>query len=249
MEKKNKLGYTWYPKDWGNSEKVFELTLIERGLYRELIDMAMLNDNKTKINSKVWARKFGSSEEEIEWILSTLNDLKLIDIKNDLLFIPSCEPRLNLVRGGSKGGKTSKKNKPTNKPLLSLDEKNDKPTLNQIEIESKIKEKETKGKEFTPEQFLKWFNETRTKYLEIPSNCNMLTYDDKINLNQLTQHFNGKQFGIALLNLCNDQWANENNMVIPKHFLNLDNFNKYVNIAPREPITREQKKRQNWGIS
>jgi len=117
---------------------------------------------------------------------------------------------------------------------------------------SRVEQNRTEGegeKDFTPEKFLKWFNETRTKYLEIPSNCNMLTYEDKINLNQLTKHFNGKQFGIALLNLCNDQWANENNMVIPKHFLNLDNFNKYVNIATREPLTREQKKRQNWGIS
>mgnify|MGYP000521508741 CR=1 FL=1 len=33
-----KLGYTWYPKDWGNSDSVFELSLSERGLYREFID-------------------------------------------------------------------------------------------------------------------------------------------------------------------------------------------------------------------
>lgn len=152
MEKKNKLGYTWYPKDWGNSEKVFELTLSERGLYRELIDMAMLNDNKTLTNYKVWSRKFNVCINDIIDIMQRLADLELIkfiinDTDEDLpshVFIPSCEPRLNLVRGGSKGGKTSKKNKPTDKPtdkpLLSLNEKNDKPTINQIEIESKIKE-------------------------------------------------------------------------------------------------------------
>ena len=44
-----KLGYTWYPKDWGNSDSVFELSLCERGLYREFIDFAMLNDNKTEL--------------------------------------------------------------------------------------------------------------------------------------------------------------------------------------------------------
>lgn len=129
-----KLGYTWYPKDWGNSEKVFELTLIERGLYRELIDMAMLCDNKIQTNSKTWARKFGSTETEIEWILSTLEELKLIEFKKDILFIPSCENRLNLVRGGSKGGKTSK---PTSKPFGSLSEKTIKPTSKQREIETK----------------------------------------------------------------------------------------------------------------
>jgi hypothetical protein len=152
MEKKNKLGYTWYPKDWGNSEKVFELTLSERGLYRELIDMAMLNDNNTEVNSKVWQRKFGVTEKDLLDILKSLKGLNLIEfryvdidgLETEFVFIPSCEPRLNLVRGGSNGGKKSKKNKPlvkpTDKPLLSLDEKNDKPTINQIEIESKIKE-------------------------------------------------------------------------------------------------------------
>jgi len=114
-----KLGYTWYPKDWGNSEAVFELTLIERGLYRELIDMAMLNDNKTVINIKVWSRKFGSSIDEIEQILITLKDLNLIELTKDGLFIPSCEPSLKLVRGGSNGGK---KSKPTEKSKENLKE-------------------------------------------------------------------------------------------------------------------------------
>lgn len=140
--KMTKLGYTWYPKDWGNSNSVFELTLIERGLYRELIDMAMLNDNKIIINAKLWARKFGSYEDEIESILGTLEDLKLIKINGDELFIPSCESRLNLVRGGRNGGKKSKKNKPTYKPLLSLDEKNNKPSVKQIETKIEIENKE-----------------------------------------------------------------------------------------------------------
>ncbi len=148
----SKLGYTWYPKDWGNSEAVFELTLSERGLYRELIDMAMLNDNKTIANYKIWSRKFNVDIDDIVDIMQKLSELKLIvfsdnEINEDLpsnVFIPSCESRLNLVRGGSYGGKKSKKNKPlvkpTDKPFVSLEEKNDKPTINQIEIESKIKE-------------------------------------------------------------------------------------------------------------
>ena len=81
-----KLGYTWYPKDWGNSEKVFELTLIERGLYRELIDMAMLNDNTTEFNIPIWVRKFGSSNDEIQGILMTLEELKLIECSISTIF-------------------------------------------------------------------------------------------------------------------------------------------------------------------
>ena len=126
-----KLGYTWYPKDWGNSEAVFELTLQQRGLYRELIDMAMLNDNKTKYNPVIWARKFASTEDEIELILARLEELGLIiDKDHNFLFIPSCEARLNLVRGGRKGGK----NKPTSKPIV-------KPTPKPIAKQKKEKEK------------------------------------------------------------------------------------------------------------
>jgi len=134
-----KLGYTWYPKDWGNSESVFELNLSERGLYRELIDLAMLNDNKTEVKKDVWSRKFCVTIEDITKIIEKLRSLNLIQIHNATLFIPSCESRLNLVRGGSKGGTKSKPTlKPKAKPLESLEENNEKPTSNQIEKESKI---------------------------------------------------------------------------------------------------------------
>lgn len=150
-----KLGYTWYPKDWGNSESVFELSLSERGLYREFIDLAMLNDNSTEIKKDVWIRKFCVSKEDLEFILCKLVTLNLIEFRDNILFIPSCESRLKLVRGGSNGGKKSKptlkptlkpNSKPIAKPFESLDEKNDKPIAKQIEkeIETKDKVKEIK---------------------------------------------------------------------------------------------------------
>lgn len=137
----SKLGYTWYPKDWGNSESVFELNLSERGLYRELIDLAMLSDNKIEYRLDIWVRKFSVSLEEINTIINKLISLKLIKIKDNIVFIPSCEPRLNLIRGGSNGGKKSRKNKADYKPI---DKPTDKPKLNPTvnQIENKIKEKE-----------------------------------------------------------------------------------------------------------
>lgn len=116
-----KLGYTWYPKDWGNSESVFEMTLSERGLYRELIDLAMLNNNETEIKYDVWSRKYAISIDELKLILEKLVKLNVLKINGTNLFIPSCEPRLNLSRGGkaSKPNETSLKNlsKPTSKPI------------------------------------------------------------------------------------------------------------------------------------
>lgn len=125
-----KLGYTFYLKDWNTSEKVFQLDLKARGLYRELIDLAFLNDNKTKINLSVWIRKFNTNENEIESILKFLEQLELITIDNDVLFIPSCENRLNMIRGARKGGLKSK------------------PTIKPTPKQKKVKKKEKKYREF-----------------------------------------------------------------------------------------------------
>ena len=134
-----KLGYQWYPKDWIYSDSVFELNLSERGLYRELIDMAMLNDNKQKYSPKIWCRKFNCELKELQDILTKLMDLNLIEIKDDILFIESCESRLNLSRGGKKGGMKSTKNKPTAKPTPKPMVE---PTHNQKKYKVNIKEKE-----------------------------------------------------------------------------------------------------------
>ncbi len=133
-----KLGYTWYPKDWTSSESVFELDLTQRGLYRELIDLAMLNDNKTVINESVWSRKWDIDLIELNSLLSGLKSLKLIEIDNKNLFIPSCESRLNMMSGCVKGGK---KSKPTNKGSGKPNSKGD-------SNQKKLKEKERKEIDF-----------------------------------------------------------------------------------------------------
>ena len=125
-----KLGYTWYPKDWLTSDGVFELTSSQRAVYREVIDMAMLNDNNVKMNIKSWARRFNSNINEIEEILEVLKQLELITIDNDVLFIPSCENRLNMIRGARKGGLKSK------------------PTIKPTPKQKKVKKKEKKYREF-----------------------------------------------------------------------------------------------------
>jgi hypothetical protein len=87
----------------------------------------------------------------------------LIEFRENILFIPSCESRLKLVRGGSNGGKKSKPNskpnsKPTSKPFESLEQKNDKPISKQREIETKI-EIESKVKEIKIEDIKLYFLE------------------------------------------------------------------------------------------
>ena len=114
--------------------------------------MAMLNDNTIKWNAKLWSRKFNCTEDEIVTIADRLDELGLTESRffdyqdkdidtMDWVFIPSCEPRLNLVRGGRKGGK----NKPTPKPIV-------KPTPKPIAKQKKEKEKE-KRKEIVYRSF------------------------------------------------------------------------------------------------
>ena len=199
-----KLGYTWYPKDWGNSESVFELSLSERGLYRELIDLAMMNDNKTEIKFDVWSRKFAITIDELKSILNKLYVLNLVKINGEKLFIQSCESRLKLVRGGSNGGKTSKPIgkpivKPIVKPLVSLDEKKEKPECNQRErererekninesfyIELIISESwleiNAKNNKSTPDKVL--------KYLDKFNNNLIAQGDKKVNKKEYMSHF------------------------------------------------------------
>ena len=180
-----KLGYTFYPKDWQTDDAIFELSLEERGLFRELIDLAMLNDNKTTINHSVWCRKFNIEEaDSLTAILERLRELKLIEVKEDTLFIPSCEKRLKLVRGGRKGGKKKPPAKPPinqkeikieNKELLktcleskswlnfvskSNDLKVDKVKAHLVNFESDLRQKDDeKGnmKEFK-NHFINWLN-------------------------------------------------------------------------------------------
>jgi hypothetical protein len=98
------------------------------------------------------------------------------------------------------------------------------------------------------EKFLSWFNKGRTLYLEIPSNVNRLTQIDKSNLHKLKESYSKEDFNIALHNICNDKWANETNNIMPKHFLNEDNFAKYLNMEKKPLISKSKKVRLGWKI-
>jgi hypothetical protein len=116
----------------------------------------------------------------------------------------------------------------------------------QVQVEVEVKEK-VQGV-FSPEQFLEWFNDSRTKLLQKPSNSNYLSGIDKNYLEILTSRYTGEDFGKAFHNLCNDKWANESNQIIPKHFLKPENFDKYLQIEQKPLLTKKQKTNRGWAI-
>lgn len=161
-----KLGYTWYYKDWSTSNTVFDLTLPERGLYREIIDLAYMDNNTIQYDSSSWARRFNSTIEEIEKIVEKLSKIRsssgsfLITITGNTISVPSCEKRIkkrdSSAENGKKGGRPKKektqkkpKVKPNQNPDRNLNktqtiskEETQRKREKEIEIESKI-EKET----------------------------------------------------------------------------------------------------------
>jgi|TARA_Y100000310_G_scaffold341551_1_gene441047 hypothetical protein len=153
------------------------------------------------------------------------------------------ERREKLSKAGRKGGQSKKE--ASIKPPLNKDET----TIKHIEEnrEEKKREEESKGK-FTPEQFLKWFNESRTKLLDKPSNINYLSAESKSYLEILTSRYTGEDFNKALHNICNDQWANETNNIMPKHFLKPDEFSKYLDMAFVPLISKQSKLMKGWAI-
>jgi alpha-L-arabinofuranosidase len=130
--------------------------------------------------------------------------------------------------------------------VKSVEENPTNPTVND-NVNDNVKDNVSKNK-FTPEQFLIWFNDSRTKLLEKPSNSNLLSSHSKQHLEILTSSYEGKDFGKALHNLCNDKWANESNQIIPKHFLNPENFDKYLQIEQKPLLTKKQKINRGWAI-
>jgi hypothetical protein len=150
--------------------------------------------------------------------------------------------RKNTVNG-KKGGRPKTQKKPKENP---------KETQTKGIREDKIKEEEiiqnNSVSKFTPDKFLKWFNEARSKNLEKPSNINYLSEFSKLHLEILANKYKGDDFSKAFHNICNDKWANESNNIMPKHFLNPEQFTKYLDMDVKPLITKKQKINRGWAI-
>lgn len=91
--------FTFYPKDWQSSKNVFQLTLEEKGLYIELIQLAYQTGNQVEENIPLWSRLFACSEDSLKKIIVRLSYLGLIAIKrntnSNTISVPSVSKRLS----------------------------------------------------------------------------------------------------------------------------------------------------------
>mgnify|MGYP001049786599 CR=1 FL=1 len=170
MKETKPLGYTWYPQDWKTDESVLELYLEARAVYRELIDSAYLKNNEIPLKISLWARLWNTDKNHLKNIIEELEDRGLVVIDDDLLSVPSCETRLNIINRNRSNGKAGGRPKTQKKPKRNPDHNpNETQTVTQtkpkrnpdqkakekereieIEIESKEEKKINKRKVFTP---------------------------------------------------------------------------------------------------
>lgn len=95
----DKLGYTFYPKDYISDPDVMMMTSAERGIYRDLIDLAYMNANKIKYSLPQLAKYCNDSEESVK---------KMLEMKGkkvgDFWEIPSCSKRIKKAEISRKNG-------------------------------------------------------------------------------------------------------------------------------------------------
>lgn len=78
-------------------------------------------------------------------------------------------------------------------------------------------------------EFFSWFNKKRTEYLKLPSNFNIMSYEDQNNFKQLKIHKSLNDFEQAMKVMCKSKWVIDNKMSTISHFLKPENFEKYLN--------------------
>lgn len=112
-EKKKKLGYTFYPKDWRSSDAVFGLTLQEKGFYRELIDECFIEQSeKIHVNVRSFTRKHGINARTYSKLIQKLCETSLIVLENfdeTMLYVPSVCSRMGVISRARNGGNAKAK--------------------------------------------------------------------------------------------------------------------------------------------
>ena len=103
-------------------------------------------------------------------------------------------------------------------------------TLSQQEQEQEQEEEQDSIPKATKiKNFLMWFNNSKKIHLGKEGLTGQLSSTDINNLFKLRKCYGQNQFDSAFKNMCKSNWASENNMIVPAHFLRNDNFDKYLN--------------------
>lgn len=245
----SKLGYTWYPKDFISDPDVMFMTSSERGVYRDIIDLAYMSENMIKYSIDMLARYTNSDVETVQ---------KVLDMKGeksgDFWTIPSCDKRIELAEknriNGAKGGRPKTQTKPKQNPDLT-----------QTEPKAKGKEKEKEkennntdanapdGVTFSSRcsKFIAHFNNLKGDKVNADNKPTGYRINDKVKRSlkaRIKDGYSADDISTALTNALQDSYHVETNgkYITPEFILRADKLEKYLN----SPISKKPAEQDDY---
>lgn len=145
----DKLGFTFYPKDWWTSESYFELTPIQRYYYLECLFIMYSNDGYMKTQKTQFENRTRCMVLDSDWDIITQKFV----LENNLFTHVSVNKRMRKAianrENGKKGGRPPKEVEKPKKPKTET-QKNP-PLESEREIESKKNSLEARTQIFKDE--------------------------------------------------------------------------------------------------
>jgi hypothetical protein len=148
----DKLGFTFYPKDWWTSETFFDLTPIQRYFYLESLFVMYLNEGKMKTQKTQLENRLRTQISNEDWESIISNFI----IEDGFYTHPSVNKRLRKTlanrENGVKGGRPPKTQitQLENPKKPTLEREREREGEREIEIENKIETKESVGETSSP---------------------------------------------------------------------------------------------------
>lgn len=148
----SKLGYTWYSQDYISDPDVMMMTPSQRGIFRDLIDLAYRHDNVIKYSIEQLCRYTNAEPHQVEEILEMMGE-----DHGEYWSIPSCQKRIDKAlinrQNGSKGGRPKNPSKTQSKTQLKPNTKG----KEKEKEKEKVKEKENKSRPKNADQVKDYF--------------------------------------------------------------------------------------------
>ena len=126
---------------------------------------------------------------------------------------------------------------PTLPPTVPPTDGGQLPPTVQVEEKEKGKVQDVKEKlsKKDVDKFILWFNNTKFKYKNVVGKFKTLTPTDINNLLALKKlNYTAEDFDNAFKQMCKSTWVNDNQMIVPSHFLRNDVFARYLNASDTE---------------
>ncbi len=221
----DKLGFTFYPKDWWTSESYFELTPIQRYYYLECLFIMYSNDGCMKTQKTQFENRIRTQVLDSDWNFVTERFI----LENGFFTHQSVNKRLRKTltnrENGKKGGRPKKEEEKPKKPKTEtqknppLEREREREEENKTEKEIEIK-KENKNEFFLTEL------SNSHSWLETISMQNKLKLDEtKLWLNKFNLHLestmeeksNKKDFASHFVNWLKFQETKQKQEVKPKY--------------------------------